>query len=692
MKKLFIIIFLIFLFQTNLVFALEINYPPVPGADPPQVFENGPPELLLANYAKYLFYLCMWTGGILAMLALVAGGVRYILAAGNPGKLSDAKEQITSAFLGLLILLSAVTILNVINPDFTSLSVKPLNSEKLPDKGDLELLTVVNIQSSIDPEVSPGRIVESLFETYMSTYPKLKEEDTWTPRVIRLKNRALAANEIVGKVYTINEELYAAVSRCECENTKVEDGKKCKTSESAFTCNIPMLYECTCDPCKDSRDDILKKEEENHNIVYIGKDITITNQTNKNWEIETIENSSLLDEILRQEEELRLFKQEFYRLERARKYIQDCPLQSLYSYVQVLDNKKVFDSTDGGILRITDFWNDINIIYNRPKELEARYFPIPYDEKEIEYVYDYATFYCDISGSLEQSLSPGMPTEESPDFTGEESEIETEEALAETTACSKEAPFGDYLDRVERTSKLIISKFERIIYLEKDLIERIDKMQKAISQCSSRNCIHQCYGGSVGNIPIPCVDWGCNGDPCPDEVKDQFEKIIAIKNEIDLLVNGEQEEGYWWRDHRHTTPYWIVTKEVDYTDPEQIGIIQILDMKVPVLLQELEDIIRYPMKECFFENLEKKGTALFNCSQSQGAVNPKGEVIYYCCQTEDEDGKLSDAGKCYEKCYLQEDWRIHRDCVYSCLSEYENDELPYCMHELNFYCCNAGEE
>ena len=45
--------------------------------------------------------------GIVVLGALIYGGFRYLTSAGKPAAMADAKDQIFSAFLGLIILFSA---------------------------------------------------------------------------------------------------------------------------------------------------------------------------------------------------------------------------------------------------------------------------------------------------------------------------------------------------------------------------------------------------------------------------------------------------------------------------------------------------------------------------------------------------------------------------------------------------------
>lgn len=100
---------------------LEISYPTVPDAPTPTTVETP-----LPNYVKYIFNFFIWGSGFVALLVLVIAGVQYMISAGRPEVMKDAKDRIFSALLGLAILLSSWLILTTINPDLKNLQIKEL--------------------------------------------------------------------------------------------------------------------------------------------------------------------------------------------------------------------------------------------------------------------------------------------------------------------------------------------------------------------------------------------------------------------------------------------------------------------------------------------------------------------------------------------------------------------------------------
>ncbi|HEY5221277.1 MAG TPA: hypothetical protein VIJ29_04015 [Candidatus Paceibacterota bacterium] len=82
------------------------------------------PGAFIANFYQF----ALMIGGVLAFGVIIYGGVRYMASAGNPSGQSDAKEWIEGALLGLLLLVGAYFILDVVNPQLLNLKLPTLTS------------------------------------------------------------------------------------------------------------------------------------------------------------------------------------------------------------------------------------------------------------------------------------------------------------------------------------------------------------------------------------------------------------------------------------------------------------------------------------------------------------------------------------------------------------------------------------
>lgn len=98
-------------------------------------------KTLLSDYIKYIFSFSLVIGGLIAFSALILGGFKHTTSGGNPAKMADAKDQMFSAIIGLIILLSSFLILNTVNPKLTILRLDVIP----PAATAIELYTEVDL-------------------------------------------------------------------------------------------------------------------------------------------------------------------------------------------------------------------------------------------------------------------------------------------------------------------------------------------------------------------------------------------------------------------------------------------------------------------------------------------------------------------------------------------------------------------
>lgn len=82
----------------------------------------------IGTYIGSIFRYSLSIAAILATVMIIIGGFQWLLAAGESGKITQARERITNAVLGLVLLLVTVVILNTINPEL--LKLRELNLPK----------------------------------------------------------------------------------------------------------------------------------------------------------------------------------------------------------------------------------------------------------------------------------------------------------------------------------------------------------------------------------------------------------------------------------------------------------------------------------------------------------------------------------------------------------------------------------
>ncbi len=77
----------------------------------------------IGTFLNSFYQIALGLSGILALLMIVYGGVKYTISAGNAGGQEDARDIILSAIYGVALLLASYLILNTINPQITTLTL-----------------------------------------------------------------------------------------------------------------------------------------------------------------------------------------------------------------------------------------------------------------------------------------------------------------------------------------------------------------------------------------------------------------------------------------------------------------------------------------------------------------------------------------------------------------------------------------
>lgn len=126
----------------------------------------------LPEYIQALYTWGVGAAALLAVLMLVVGGFQYVLSAGNFGSTEAAKNRMTSAVYGVVILLGASLILSLVNKDLTDISLaspRELPAQvALADAG-LEQGKIMGFLGSKAGQVDVSDKLNTLNEGYMNT-------------------------------------------------------------------------------------------------------------------------------------------------------------------------------------------------------------------------------------------------------------------------------------------------------------------------------------------------------------------------------------------------------------------------------------------------------------------------------------------------------------------------------------------
>ena len=94
--------------------SIQIPCQPIAGGSCPDI--NTP-----AGYIARIYQFSLMIAGLVAFGSIIFGAIQYILSAGSIVNQGEAKDRITQAIVGLLLLLGAYLILYTINPDLVKL-------------------------------------------------------------------------------------------------------------------------------------------------------------------------------------------------------------------------------------------------------------------------------------------------------------------------------------------------------------------------------------------------------------------------------------------------------------------------------------------------------------------------------------------------------------------------------------------
>lgn len=101
-----------------------------------------------ADMVGKIYTYALSIAGALATIRVVYGGILYVISAGNSSKQTDARDIITSAVWGLVLLAGAYLLLNAINP-----TIVQLNNPNLPA---VQMVTSTSANNPANPSFSPS--------------------------------------------------------------------------------------------------------------------------------------------------------------------------------------------------------------------------------------------------------------------------------------------------------------------------------------------------------------------------------------------------------------------------------------------------------------------------------------------------------------------------------------------------------
>ncbi len=485
-------------FCAQAVESLENTYPSVPGQESITV-SSGLPE-----YVKYIFSFAIAFSGILFFFILIKGGFLYYTSLGKPAQILEAKENLKSSILGIIILLSSYLILFTINPELVNLSFPPLNLFDNPLAN--HYIEVEPENASIISQSLPlGRSIKDGVwnqEYVNKTKEVLDNLENFLKQKITVNDPTLIKDQDLKGIADLNKYLSTLTHECQTSNLRA------MTSTPQTGC-LPVG--CSGDPCQINQD---SKIEEDSARARINKVKAI----NENIIKDLTSHQKLVNT------QRDLLKEELRKFQGIESEISACITQNgqLSSLNQYLAD--------------TQANNDLGI-----KSVEIS----PYFSSQTSNL----SFYCTGGGTIYDA--PYNPNTPDP-LEAEISDIDTGDYPSgieeDILSCPKEIKVGETTDQLRELAILEIYQLDFISELTERLAKKTQEMTEFVSQCNESKAIinsgcipNRCFG-FCSPLPLPncipsclsrctqCIK-GCSGEACPTQ------DIIATSEEIKEIEN-----------------------------------------------------------------------------------------------------------------------------------------------------------
>ncbi|HUV81124.1 MAG TPA: hypothetical protein VMW21_01215 [Patescibacteria group bacterium] len=467
---------------------LEIDYPEIQGIQPETV-TTGLPE-----YVSYVFNLGIVIAILILFGSLVYGGVLYLISTGQVARLTAAKERISAAFLGIIILLSSYIILTTINPELVVFHFGPLEQVGRPSFSDSDLIdsdkmTLIFRELPLGQAVKNGIWEEERTDGIEKIYEDLENF---------FKEEIEIDGTVIKRISDLNKYLKTLTDKCDCGNVKAF----CTDFTSG---TLPIG--CSGDPCFQE----------------------VRNKINRILEINSEKTAELLEFQRKINEEKKKLETELSGFAEIEQEILACQSQTkgIYSLSEYLSIKQFYEEQGGEVTAL-------------PSYLESRGDPL--------------TFYCLAGGTvfnLPELSAADFSTE---DFSFPEV---SSEFVLESASCPVEFPVGEVIDQSRELAILLSIKMEQTSYLIEETMKEIRDMADLVSKCNEKNCSvicscipNPCYKVCSINpftwfcCPFAkskclqgvgvCVGYACESNEVREEMKKTAENIK--KNEDEILA------------------------------------------------------------------------------------------------------------------------------------------------------------
>lgn len=435
---------------------LELTYPEILGVKLPTTTV----EVGIEKYLSWVIAFLFQISALILFGLFVYGSIKFLIAGENVLAIEEAKRKISSAFVGVLMLLSLSIVIHTLKPEWVGLKIPPIKLKEMV-KEEIEVKPEGPLPSSeVRAEVASAQQIEKGIlskEQAENTEKYIKDAQS---RIWPYKQKeGTSSIEHIPKYkvkcgYDKEIEIYTIADLAKCLKNATE---KCSCGNMQAICTRPWFFSlpvgCSGDPCK------VPKEKEPRasidNIVLNKFPIEIENLKKAKKKLVELEDFyrgqlNLLENYERQIENCASQRAEFYNLQQ-------------YSTSKLLREQKL-------------------------KEKQGKEFISEAFEQEFKSFDDVLTFLCPVGGKewekrLDQSFQ----------YKG--------------FSCPIEIKIGELFDKVHHFGIFMITKLRNAQEGIRMMEEEIANLIKLVSECNRKDrCKANC-----GCVPNPCF---CKGR-CP---------------------------------------------------------------------------------------------------------------------------------------------------------------------------------
>lgn len=181
------------------------------------------------TYIALWFNLVVGSAAVLATVYIVWGGFKWLTAAGNVAKISDAKTTISSALAGLLLAIFSYSILYLVNPNLLKLTItQDISSGAETTENDTSADSTTTSPPTSGQSLSTGVKFSNLVSQQQSA---LKSNQT----LVDLANCLAAANSDSLTITSVTDNnLYNGKCNTSDPNEKYNDPNNCQHGKGSY--------------------------------------------------------------------------------------------------------------------------------------------------------------------------------------------------------------------------------------------------------------------------------------------------------------------------------------------------------------------------------------------------------------------------------------------------------------------------